>query len=560
MIWTIKSRMVVMAIAAVFGLSVLAGIQMFTSGAVKSKTTESERLRIDLDRLAQMRLANIELLLAAMDSIIDKAEGHMDPGRQESIDTSVAFIKANLGTLADLAESAEDKAQANGFAAAFDAVGRAIQVDLKNAIETNAGDEAFAALDDVIDESGEVVAGTLDHFNDVGQARFGALISESSAAVSSSLIAAIVAYCLALLALLPLLYVIARGIIRSVGALTDTMEDLAQGNLSVEVPGADNQDELGAMARAVLVFKRNAEDVQRLETNQSEERHRLEEEKRQATLALADSFEKAIAGVVADVGLAAKDMSGLAQSLSGDARSTNELAGTVTDTAQVVSSNVDSVAAAAEELSASIHEISRQVNESSTVSTRAVNQAEETNQLVQTLSEAAQRIGEVVDLINEIASQTNLLALNATIEAARAGEAGKGFAVVASEVKSLATQTARATGEIGDQVEAIRAASNNAVEAIGRIGTTIGEVNTVASTIAAAVEQQGAATSEIAGSAQSAAGGTRDVSGNITDVSDAARRTGDAAEKVLTSAASLDVTSDKLKTEVADFIKKVRAA
>ena len=211
-------------------------------------------------------------------------------------------------------------------------------------------------------------------------------------------------------------------------------------------------------------------------------------------------------------------------------------------------------------MTSSINEISRQVQESSRVAGEAVSQAQKTNERVSELSKAAARIGDVVELINTIAGQTNLLALNATIEAARAGEAGRGFAVVASEVKALAEQTAKATGEISQQISGIQAATQDSVIAIKEIGSTIARMSEISSTIAAAVEEQGAATQEISRNIQQAARGTAEVSGNISDVARGAGETGSASAQVHASAQSLSSESSRLKHEVARFLDSVRAA
>jgi methyl-accepting chemotaxis protein len=224
------------------------------------------------------------------------------------------------------------------------------------------------------------------------------------------------------------------------------------------------------------------------------------------------------------------------------------------------STNVQSVASATEELSSSISEIGRQVQESARMATDAVGQARSTNDRVSELSKAASRIGDVVELINTIAGQTNLLALNATIEAARAGEAGRGFAVVASEVKALAEQTAKATGEIGQQISGIQSATQVSVNAIRDISGTIEKLSEISSTIAAAVEEQGAATQEISRNVQQAALGTTQVSAHITDVRQGASETGSASAEVLSAAQSLSGDSNRLKLEVGKFLDSVRAA
>jgi len=224
------------------------------------------------------------------------------------------------------------------------------------------------------------------------------------------------------------------------------------------------------------------------------------------------------------------------------------------------STNVNSVAAASEELSTSISDISRQVTHAANIASRAVDQARQTDGTVQGLVATASRIGEVVGLINDIAAQTNLLALNATIEAARAGEAGKGFAVVASEVKSLATQTAKATEEISQQIAAVQKVANDAIDAIKGIGGIIGEVSEVATAIAAAVEQQGAATQEITRSTQQAAQGTNEVSNNIAGVIAGADATGAAAQNVKSASEALGVQTQQLGDQVNAFLNNIRAA
>ena len=234
--------------------------------------------------------------------------------------------------------------------------------------------------------------------------------------------------------------------------------------------------------------------------------------------------------------------------------------GKVAAAAEQASTNAQTVATAAEELSASISEISSQVAQSTKISGKAVETAAATNASVQGLADAAQKIGEVVQLINDIASQTNLLALNATIEAARAGDAGKGFAVVASEVKSLANQTARATEDIAQQVNAIQGATRHAVDSIKGISDTIGQINEIATAIASAVEEQGAATQEIARNIQQASHGTNEVSTNIVEVTKAAGETGSAATQVLAAAGEVSEQSERLKSEVDSFLVAVRAA
>ncbi len=275
---------------------------------------------------------------------------------------------------------------------------------------------------------------------------------------------------------------------------------------------------------------------------------------------MADDFEASVGKVARSVAAAAETMKGTAESLSEVASDTGKRAIAVAAATEQASTNVQTVAASAEELAASVQEISRQVAESTAIASRAAAEAEATDGTVKGLAEAAAKIGDVVRLISDIAGQTNLLALNATIEAARAGEAGKGFAVVASEVKNLATQTAKATEEIGAQISAMQGATDAAVRAIRSIGETIGRMNAIAASIAAAVEQQGAATQEIARSVQQAAVGTSEVSATIGGVTQAVDMAGGQAAQVLDAANALSGEAATLQREVARFLTAIRAA
>jgi methyl-accepting chemotaxis protein len=275
-------------------------------------------------------------------------------------------------------------------------------------------------------------------------------------------------------------------------------------------------------------------------------------------LRIAEGFEQTLKGVVQTVSNAATELRSTAAGVSGTADDTSRRATAVAAASEQASANVQTVAAAAEELAASVREIARQVAHSTEIADKAVEGANRTNASVEALANAAQKIGDVVKLINEIAGQTNLLALNATIEAARAGEAGKGFAVVASEVKSLANQTAQATGDIAAQVSAIQAATREAVDTIRGISGIIGEMSQISTGIAAAVEEQGAATAEIARNVQQAASGTKDVTTNISGVMKAATDTGSATSHVLNAATELSKQAEVLRGEVDAFFTRVR--
>jgi methyl-accepting chemotaxis protein len=351
------------------------------------------------------------------------------------------------------------------------------------------------------------------------------------------------------------------GIARPMTRLNVAMGRMAEGDLEVAIPGADRGDEIGDVAKTIAVIRNNAEQKAHDEAEARLEQDKVMAELRKADMyKLADAFEGAVGEIIEMVSSSATELEASANGLTTIAERSQELATTVAAASEEASTNVQSVASASEELTSSVNEISRQVQESSRVAHEAVDQARKTNDRVGELSKAAARIGDVVELINTIAGQTNLLALNATIEAARAGEAGRGFAVVASEVKALAEQTARATGEISQQISGIQSATQDSVGAIKEIGDTIGRMSEISATIAAAVEQQGAATQEISRNIQHAALGTSEVSSNIVNVQRGAGETGSASSQVLSAAQSLSVESNRLKLEVGKFLNSVRAA
>jgi methyl-accepting chemotaxis protein len=416
--------------------------------------------------------------------------------------------------------------------------------------ELKATSEAFSAVEPVIDAVSREI-------NEIRSAA-----ERTNVAVRDSIQRQMeIAILLIAFAVLGAGFFIGRSVSRPLSAMTAAMIELAKGNFAIVLPGLGRADEVGEIAQAVETFKVNAEQKARDEAEARIQQDRMVAELRKAdTHKLADAFEGAVGEIVEMVSSAATELEASASSLTATAERSQERAIVVAAASEEASTNVQSVASASEELTASVNEISRQVQESSRVASDAVEQAQKTNNRVGELSKAAARIGDVVELINTIAGQTNLLALNATIEAARAGEAGRGFAVVASEVKALAEQTAKATGEIGQQITGIQSATQDSVGAIKEIGDTIGRMSEISSTIAAAVEEQGAATQEISRNIQQAAQGTLQVSSNIADVQRGASETGSASSQVLSAAQSLSIESNRLKLEVGKFLSSVRAA
>jgi methyl-accepting chemotaxis protein len=352
-----------------------------------------------------------------------------------------------------------------------------------------------------------------------------------------------------------------RQISRPMIAMCKAMRELAGGKFDVVLPGLGRKDELGEMASAVEEFKVQAIAKAASDAATLDSQNKAAAAGRRAELIrFADEFEAAVGGIVASVSASAHQLEASAGTLTRTAETTQDLSGQAAGASEHASSNMQSIASATEELSVSVDEIGRQAQESNRIAEAAVLQAQQTDGRIGKLSRAAQEIGDVVKLITAIAEQTNLLALNATIEAARAGDAGRGFAVVASEVKSLASQTARATDEISTHIAGMQGATQESVAAIKEIGGTIGQISSIASTIAAAVKEQSTATQEIARSVQNVAEGTSEAAMNIMEVNRGAAETGSASSNVLDAARSLSSESTRLREELDRFMANIHAA
>jgi methyl-accepting chemotaxis protein len=412
-----------------------------------------------------------------------------------------------------------------------------------------------------MNEAGDAIVGEANTIKDGVIQEKQRLSRESSAVVSDTkrLVTMLGLGALVFGALLA--FVVGRGISRPMVGMCKAMRELAGGNFEVVLPGLGRRDEIGEMACAVEEFKVQAVTRAAHEADERDSQNKVASMQRRSELIrFADEFETAVGSIVSNVSSSASQLEVAANTLTRTVETTQNLAARVTGASEEASANVNSVASATEQLSASVGAIGRQVRESTKIAEGAVSQAHQTNERIAKLSRAAQEIGEVVKLITAIAEQTNLLALNATIEAARAGDAGRGFAVVASEVKSLASQTAKATDEISSQITGMQVATQESVVAIKEIGDTIEQIARIATGIASAVEQQSSATENIARNVQSVAQGTREVASNITEVNRGASETGSASGEVLHSARTLSADGTKLRSELDRFMANIRAA
>ena len=528
----------------VVGAQITDGFIAVADGATKAGKSDLLPMAMEGRRLS---------LVARLD--VNKRLGRRDQAAQAATGRDFEALRRVVSQLDTVTK---DSADVNAPVATETKLIEKYQSAFEQAMKLDA--DLIALVDGPMRQAGdsmELLAGKAKDSNLAAQV---ALQNETLTTTASGGTLVLVFGAVALVVGVALAWLIGRSIARPVFGMCAAMRALAGGNRSIEIPGVGRKDEIGQMADSVAVFRDNMTEAERLREANERNKAAAEAERKAGMMRLANTFESGIKGVVNSVASQSTEMQSAAQAMAHTAESATEQATAVAAAVEQASANVQTVATAAEELSASVVEIGRQVEQSSKIANQAVDQADHTNQTVEGLNRSAQRIGEVVQLIETIAGQTNLLALNATIEAARAGDAGKGFAVVASEVKSLASQTGKATEEIRAQIGEIQGATGQTVEAIHNIGTIIRQMSEIATTIASAVEQQGAATREIATNVHQAAQGTSNIASNIEGVSRAASDTGAAASQVLSSAGELSKQSEMLRNDVDNFLSTVRAA
>ncbi|GGF35137.1 methyl-accepting chemotaxis protein [Aliidongia dinghuensis] len=561
----IKTKLLVLvalisAVTLAISYMAIDAAQQLSAAASDIAETGKEALtaaRMNQDLLAINR-AEFRMTADPSPETVQAARQVISDRRAEFEARAARLVKTSDAEQTRLLETVTKDYQA--FITGLDAVLRAVDAHAKDASISDSQKAIFAEAMKNRAEAETAIA-TVKAYADAADASNAATAKASQALYETISTTLVVASLVGIAAGLALGFFLSQyGISKPIAMIVALLRRLAEGDLEVAVTGTERGDEIGDIAKTAQVFKENLARTRALEAEQVEMKARAEAKQKAAMNHLADEFEQNVKIMVDAVASSSTELRAAAQTMSSTADQASEQSSAVAAAVEQTSANVQTVAAAAEELAASIGEIGRQVTHSAAVAGRAVDQAERTSHTVEGLSRAAEKIGEVVRLIEGIAGQTNLLALNATIEAARAGEAGKGFAVVASEVKALASQTARATGEIQSQVSEIQTATSGTAAEINSIGSVIAEINQVTTTIAAAIEEQGAATGEITRNVQQAAQGTQQVADNIAGVSVAAGETGAASQQVLGAATELSEQAERMRREVATFIAAVRAA
>ncbi|SFG79136.1 methyl-accepting chemotaxis protein [Methylobacterium gossipiicola] len=554
---TIKQRLV--SVLAVIGLLLLGTAAL---GNFALHWSHSSLKTVYEDRVVCLR--QFSVIRDAYDDIIDvsrmlRSKTVAFATAKERIERDLSNLHAQWSAYKATSLTAEEDVIAKDLQAWIDQNGVVISEILKRTAQGGAPD--FDATHADLLKNMKASNATLSKLTTLQVREAEAEFNRSEHTAGWSRIALLVALVVAALSIAYGVYTVVAQVARPLGRLVSVLQRMARGETDAAIAESVRSDEIGAVGKAVDGIKAM---VARKAAEEAEVKRRAVEaaaaERKRTMIELADGFERAVGGIVGMVSSSATELQATAQQMTATAQETASQSTTVATAAEEAAANVNTVAAAAEELGSSVQEIGRQVSGSTRLAQSAVGEADETMQLVHALQATSARIGNMVGMISGIAGQTNLLALNATIEAARAGEAGRGFAVVASEVKALAEQTARATEEIGRQIDEVQGVTAQAVTAIGGITGRIREIDSVATSIAAAVEQQGAATQEIVRNVALASTGTNEVTGNIAGVAQASEETGVAATQVLSAASELSRQSEQLGAEVGRFLATVRAA
>jgi methyl-accepting chemotaxis protein len=556
--WTIRRKLLLVWCIALAGLTIISASTYWVNGILSAKIDQTNIRQAQQATVEAARRSAMELALVAMDIIVDRADGAVDPERRKLINDELTELSSRITAWLQQQTEADEAATIRAANEQLTILRRALIDGLIPAVESRANDARFAALDDEIDGTAEALSEDLGKLNTLIQADLKAARDEQEAWLKRSSVLVGVSYLATLVMVSVALLLVGLSIIRPIRQLTGAMRRLAQGRMDTNVPSLSSRDELQEMAEATAFFREQALEKQALEAAQTEAAETARQEQQRLLLGVADAIEARVHEAVRQIGEGITQLQSLSTEMAEKARDADHAAASIaSDTAQAAT-NVQSAASATQQLDAASGEISQQVTTAARISQDAAKEALTAQQVVDGLSSAANQINDIVAMINDIAGQTNLLALNATIEAARAGEAGKGFAVVAAEVKALANQTARATDDIGEQISRLQANVAQAVASIGRVASTIDTVNGNTTAIAGAVRQQSAAIRDVGRNAGEAADAARRASQRVNDITSSSAATLRSADGIEGWIGNLDALSTNLNREIERFVSDIR--
>ncbi len=555
---TIRNKIILICAMVLVALSAIWGTGLWTNAKAHQTAQATNTLRTEIDFLNLLRRQSLVVTSMATKMVLSFSNEDLDGEIFEAIMDNGKLLLANKDKLKGYAIDETSQRLAKQSIADLEKIIGDIEKNAKPMVDK--GELNYAALTRltlVLDLIGDRLDRNLGAIAETVQQRLDASAVEADKSLTTASYITSIGFVIAAVVSGLVLILLGRSIIGPISAMTDAMTNLADGDKDTEIPATNRKDEVGGMAKAVLVFKENMIQAEE-QTRETERVTQASRERAVKRKELIRSFDDQIGGVIEDVTGSLKEMESISAKMNDSTSQSLERAQSVIRNSSEAASNIGEVSTLADELATSIREISEQVNNSSQVSTEGVDKAASTQESVSNLSVAADKIGEAAGLINSIAEQTNLLALNATIEAARAGEAGKGFAVVASEVKNLANQTGKATDEIQQYIDDIQSATQDTVVRIQDISKSVAEIDQINASIAAAVEEQAAATGNIAQNIDGSSQAVQQVDKYIAQMKEEVEQSCGSADNVLSGTDELDRQFSTLRAQIDSFLHDVR--